>query len=292
MNRAPSLRSTRLSAMATNYPGSKQTFTDPSGTSLLTNPDHAGLHADMNDTMEAVQDKLGVGSGTPTSGRILTGTGNGTSSWGTSYDNGAMGSPTITGGTLIGSRINNGTLGTPAITAGVINGATLGTPAINNFSSGTHNHTSTAQGGSLILGQNSSAKVYNSTNQSIADNTETTLTFDTEAWDTDAIHGTANTGRLTIPSGQDGKWFIDAQVVLDADADNSRYMLIRQNGGTQVARAVTRPDPAFGPAFGCHTIMNAVAGDYFEIRVFQNGGGTLGAVAGVGNTFFECHRWS
>lgn len=73
--------------MATNYPGAKQTFSDPSGTSLLTSPDHAGLHTDMNDTVEAIQDKLGVGSGTPTANRLLIGSGNGTASWGTAINN-------------------------------------------------------------------------------------------------------------------------------------------------------------------------------------------------------------
>jgi len=50
--------------MATNYPSSKQTFTDPAGTNTLDSPDHAALHTDMNDTMEAVQDTVGTTAGT------------------------------------------------------------------------------------------------------------------------------------------------------------------------------------------------------------------------------------
>lgn len=67
--------------MATTYPGTIQTVTNPSGTSLLTSPDHAASHTTINDTMGAVQTKIGVGSGTPILGAIMQGTGNGTSAW-------------------------------------------------------------------------------------------------------------------------------------------------------------------------------------------------------------------
>jgi len=50
--------------MATNYPTSLDTFTNPSAGSALNSPSHAGQHADINDAMEAVQAKLGVGAGT------------------------------------------------------------------------------------------------------------------------------------------------------------------------------------------------------------------------------------
>lgn len=51
--------------MATNYPGTINTFTNPSGTSpLATGPDHASLHTDVNDTLEAVQNTLGTTAGT------------------------------------------------------------------------------------------------------------------------------------------------------------------------------------------------------------------------------------
>ena len=45
--------------MATNYPTSKQTFTDPNSSDNLDSPSHAGLHADKNDTLEAIQDQIG-----------------------------------------------------------------------------------------------------------------------------------------------------------------------------------------------------------------------------------------
>ena len=50
--------------MATNYPASLDSFTNPSNGDTLNSPSHAGQHADINDAMEAVQTKLGVGAGT------------------------------------------------------------------------------------------------------------------------------------------------------------------------------------------------------------------------------------
>lgn len=44
--------------MATNYPSSIQTFGDPISTDTLSG--HAALHTDINDTVEAIQNKLGV----------------------------------------------------------------------------------------------------------------------------------------------------------------------------------------------------------------------------------------
>lgn len=50
--------------MATNYPTSLDTFTNPSAGDSLNSPSHSAQHADINDAMEAVQAKLGVGAGT------------------------------------------------------------------------------------------------------------------------------------------------------------------------------------------------------------------------------------
>jgi hypothetical protein len=48
--------------MATNYPTSLDSFTDPAGTDPLTSPDHAGQHTDKNDAVEALEAKVGVNS--------------------------------------------------------------------------------------------------------------------------------------------------------------------------------------------------------------------------------------
>lgn len=93
--------------MATNYPSGSQTFTDPSGTSLLTSPDHAGLHTDMNDTMEAVISVLGTTAGTSVLKNFSAG------QFPARVNSGGTIVQTLTGGT-----INNTILGTPTLTLG------------------------------------------------------------------------------------------------------------------------------------------------------------------------------
>lgn len=63
------------------FPTSKTTFTDPTSSDNLNNPDHATLHTDINDTVEALEDKVGIGSSTASSDTYLKGNGTGTSEW-------------------------------------------------------------------------------------------------------------------------------------------------------------------------------------------------------------------
>ena len=48
--------------MATNFPTSLDALTNPTGSSSLTSPDHAGQHADINDAVEALEAKVGINS--------------------------------------------------------------------------------------------------------------------------------------------------------------------------------------------------------------------------------------
>tara|TARA_R110000868_G_scaffold153750_5_gene379614 strand:+ start:1604 stop:2380 length:777 start_codon:yes stop_codon:yes gene_type:complete len=46
--------------MATNFPTSIDNFTNPTTTSLLTSPSHAGQHSDINDAVEAIETAIGT----------------------------------------------------------------------------------------------------------------------------------------------------------------------------------------------------------------------------------------
>lgn len=112
------------------FPTSVSSFTDPSGTSLLTSPDHAGLHSSINVDVIAIENKLGISAGTPTANKLLAGSGNGTSTWTTTWNSGNLGTPTITGGLITGGSISSGIIGTSLITGGTINQAVMGSPTI------------------------------------------------------------------------------------------------------------------------------------------------------------------
>src|SRR5574343_222478 len=116
------------------YPATITTFTDPSGTSPLTSPDHAGLHTSVNDTVEALQNTAGTTAGTNVlknfnagdfparinSSNVLQQALTGTVS-------GLIGTASIVGGTISGQVVNSGTIGggvygTALHTGGTING--------------------------------------------------------------------------------------------------------------------------------------------------------------------------
>lgn len=117
-----------------------------------------------------------------------------------------------------------------------------------------------------------------STVVTLADATVSVLNFDTEALDTDAFHSTSvNTSRLTVPTGLDGKYRVWGKAEFGASATGHRAMDVRVNGATVHALAVAAAGLS---ADGVPTLMGAMvlalaAGDYVELRLFQNSGGAL-----------------
>lgn len=125
------------------------------------------------------------------------------------------------------------------------------------------------------------ATVYNSTNQSLSNNTTTAITFDSEVRDTDSIHSTSsNTSRMTVPSGVT-KVRVRGRVSYAANSTGIRVTSIKMNGSdiastlceTSVsAQASGATDVELQTA-----VVTCVAGDYFELYGYQNSGGALNA---------------
>lgn len=101
------------------YPTTQDSFTAPAGTSLLTSPDHASLHATAGSAIVALEQKVGLGAGTPTAtNKLLVASGNGTAVWGGTVNALTLGTPVIGTPAITGGSMNNATVGTPAITGG------------------------------------------------------------------------------------------------------------------------------------------------------------------------------
>lgn len=126
------------------------------------------------------------------------------------------------------------------------------------------------------------ARVYNSANISILNATNTILTFDSERYDTDAIHSTAsNTGRLTIPSGGTGKYLIVGMAEFASNATGYRNLFIRLNGATIIANHIWLPPTGASETAPSMitTIYSLVATDYVELMAYQSSGGALNILA-------------
>ena len=127
-------------------------------------------------------------------------------------------------------------------------------------------------------GYTEGARVYNSANISIPHATFTALTFDSERYDTDAIHDTAtNTSRLTCKTA--GKYIIDGNVEWGNGADTGRYCRIRLNGTTDIA-AVAQAGQAW-MVQQVSAVYDLAVNDYVELVVYQSTGGAFNALVGA-----------
>jgi len=122
----------------------------------------------------------------------------------------------------------------------------------------------------------SGASVYNSAYISIANNTDTILTFNTENFDTSSYHSTVtNTSRLTVPAT--GKYLITVNIGFSNNATGYRYAQIKKNGATNVCTVGLNYSPSgtYDVQLSNSVIVSATTADYFELQVYQNSGGSL-----------------
>lgn len=140
----------------------------------------------------------------------------------------------------------------------------------------------------------SGARVHNSAVQAIATATWTSITFDTERFDTDAFHSTAtNTSRLTIPTT--GYYFIGADLSLAANATGTaRFCRFFLNGTTRIGGeqgAGYTPVAGNVIRFNPSTIYSLTATNYVEVQLFQDSGGNLNSEVTANSTpEFYIHR--
>lgn len=127
------------------------------------------------------------------------------------------------------------------------------------------------------------AKLRNSVVQSIANATETNLSFDTVLYDTDGFYSAAAPTRLTIPVGKDGRYLAGTSLEFASNAVGRRLYILYLNGTEPIAVSQTSAVSA-GDSEGCLTaVWNAAAGDFITSRVLQSSGAALNVQAYASN---------
>jgi hypothetical protein len=122
------------------------------------------------------------------------------------------------------------------------------------------------------------ARVYNNATQSIPNATFTALTFNSEYFDTDAMHTStgANTSRLTATTT--GKYIVTANVGLSANAVGTRLVGIKLNNSTFVAQQTWAGFTGDSNIVSVSATISMNVGDYVEVFVYQTSGGALDTV--------------
>lgn len=130
------------------------------------------------------------------------------------------------------------------------------------------------------------ARVYNDANQSIPNNVTTTLTFNSELWDTDTIHdNSTNNSRLTCKTA--GRYLINGQVRFAASAVGRRQLFLLVNATTQIASTNYGLDTDGNWRGQISSIWPLAVNEYVELQAYQNSGGALNVeiVANYANEF-------
>ena len=134
------------------------------------------------------------------------------------------------------------------------------------------------------------ARVYNSSNIQLTTAAEATLTFDTERYDSGDLHSTSsNTGRLTAPIT--GLYSVGANVRFASNATGQRQVALRINGTTFIAYVLVQAANGDATFLNVSTDYQLTAGDYVEVRAYQNSGGNLNVTASANySPEFWMHR--
>ncbi len=144
-----------------------------------------------------------------------------------------------------------------------------------------------AGGGAAFHG----ALVTSLANQAILNGTWTAIIYDSEVYDTDALHdNVTNPTRITIPAG----W---AKVRLNGgnewQSNNTGERIIRfmKNGATFIGTTWSRiRASATSDRFIVSPVIPVVEGDYFEVEVWHSRGSTINVMGPSGRTLFSIEK--
>ena len=135
---------------------------------------------------------------------------------------------------------------------------------------------------------NVGVSLYKSANQTLANNTLTILTWDSEVFDTDALHASGATdNRITIPTGKGGKYLFCWNVAYSANATGERSNYFYKNAVLTNYQGGFAPTASSEQSLCATYIDSAIAGDYYYLSGEQTSGGNLDVRSGSIRSFFS-----
>lgn len=122
------------------------------------------------------------------------------------------------------------------------------------------------------------ARIYNNATQSIPNAAATALTFNSEYFDTDAMHDPLGSYPSRLTATTTGKYVITANVGFEANATGTRMVGIKLNGTTYIAQQTWAGFTGDSNIVNVTATVRMNAGDYVEVFVYQSSGGALSTV--------------
>ena len=132
-----------------------------------------------------------------------------------------------------------------------------------------------------------SFRAFHSSTQNVANNTLTTLSFDSETFDSDGTYNTSN-GRFTPAVA--GKYVLFANIRPD---DTNVYQLeveIRTSVENAIVKCSRGNSAGAGDSFFVYTIADLSVSEYAFVTAFHTQGGTRTMLAGTAEAFFGGFR--
>jgi hypothetical protein len=179
--------------------------------------------------------------------------------------------------------------GTQTLTNKTLTSPTLTTPTLANYSNAAHDHGDSDDGGVLVAaaiagivgpaaldtGTFPTCRIYNDANISISNNSETSVTFNSERQDIGTMHDpSSNPSRIT--PGTAGVYLFIGHIEFANNGTGQRYIEIKINGSTVITRQNEgAPDSSNAAQLTAVARHEMDDDDYAELRVYQNSGGSL-----------------
>ena len=131
--------------------------------------------------------------------------------------------------------------------------------------------------------------VYDSgSTQTLANNTYTALTFNSETIDTDGFHSTTvNTSRLTIPTGLGGRYAITVSPKFAPSAVGIRTGAVYKNGGVLLYLSEVIGSATAYVSNNVTYLVDLAAGDFIELVPVQTSGGNLDVYKRLADNIFN-----
>jgi hypothetical protein len=140
---------------------------------------------------------------------------------------------------------------------------------------------------------NPRTKVYQSGAFNLLNNAFTIFNMDATNWteEYDQVNGhDFVTNNSRIPIARDGIYAIEAAVSFGANAAGIRGCYVVLNGVTIQTKLTNTSNGVFGDTVNVSLHKECVAGNYIEFGYYQNSGGLLACITGIGNTFLSVVR--